>query len=148
MLGHKLNIIDIIILMVTLSVEISRHHMIFLLESFVITSVMSLVYIDKSFSLRYSWMNFTIEIILSVTSYVELTRHRIACLFFISSFPTAILSVYTIRIFLSVFIDGFNDKKNSVSKYYCNILLTEKFYRYFCLYLSIQSSLLFWKQMF
>ena len=111
MLGHKLNITDIIILMVTLSVEISCHHMIFLLESFVITSVMSLVYIDESFSLRYSWMNFTIEIILSVTSYVELTRHRIACLFFISSFPTAILSVYTIRIFLSVFIDGFNDKK-------------------------------------
>jgi hypothetical protein len=97
-LGHKLNIIDIIILMVTLSVEISRHHMIFLLESFVITFVMSLVYIDESFSLRYSWMNFTIEIILSVTSYVELTRHRIACLFFISSFPTAIIVYKNISI--------------------------------------------------
>jgi hypothetical protein len=51
--------------------------------------------------------------------------------FFISFFPTAILSVYTIKIFLFVFIDGFNDKKNSVNKYYCNILLTEKFHRYF-----------------
>jgi len=77
--------------MVTLSVEISCYRMIFLLESFVIISVMSLVYIDKSFSLRYSRMNFTIGIILSVTLYVQLTRHRIVCLFlflfFLLRFP-------------------------------------------------------------
>jgi len=83
--GHKLNITnkltDRIIPMVNLSVKISCHHMIFLLESFVITSIMSFVYIDESFSLRYSWMNFTIGIILSVMLYVKLTRHRIACLF-------------------------------------------------------------------
>ena len=88
--GHKLNITDRltdrIIPMVTLSVEISCHRMIFLLESFVITSVMSLVYIDGSFYLRYSRMNFTTGIILSVTLYVKLTSHYIVCLFFFNSF--------------------------------------------------------------
>jgi hypothetical protein len=85
--GHKLNIIDRIIPMVTLSVEISCYRMIFLLESFVIISVMLLAYIDESFLLRYSRMNFTIGIILSITSYVKLTRHRIVCLFLFLLFP-------------------------------------------------------------
>ena len=79
----------------------------------------------------YHWDNF-------IGNVVGKTYTSLYCLlFFIPSFPTAILSVYTMRIFLSVFTDGFSDKKNSVSKYYCNILLTEKFHRYFYLYLSI-----------
>jgi hypothetical protein len=134
-LGHKLNITDgltdKIIPMVTLTVEMSCYRMIFLLEC----SVMSLVYIDRSFLLGYSQMNFTIGIILSVTSFEKLTRHRTIWLFFIF-FPTTIPSVYTIGIFLSVFIDGFSKKKNSIDKCHCNIL-TEKIHRCFYLYLSI-----------
>jgi hypothetical protein len=121
--GHRLNIIDRltdrIIPMITLSIEISCYRMIFLLESFVIISVMSLVYIDESFSLRSSRINFNIGIILSVTLYVQLTRHRIVCLFlflfFLLRFPQylAIKKIRSVNIitiyywqknFISIFI--------------------------------------------
>jgi len=79
----------------------------------------------------YHWNNF-------VGNVVCKTYTSSYCLpFFIPSFLIAILSVYTIKIFLFVFIDGFNDKKNSVNKYYCNILLTEKFHRYFFFFVFI-----------
>jgi len=68
---HKLNITERIILIVTLStilsVKISRHRTICFLESF---------------SSGYSWMNFTIELILYVTSSVKLTHHHIVWLFY------------------------------------------------------------------
>ena len=53
-------------------------------------------------------MNFTIGLLLLVTAFVKLTRYYIVCFFYF--FSIAILSVNTVKIFLSLCIDRFREE--------------------------------------
>jgi len=70
-----------------------------------------LIYTKYLFSLVYLRMNFTVRLIQSVKLLIKITRHRIFMVFFIPSFSTAIPSIYTDIMFLSVFTDGYSDEK-------------------------------------
>jgi len=84
-----------------LLVEISRHRTIYFNPT-IILFVMLSVYIDESFLSEYSRMNFTVELITSVTSFAKFTCHRIIC-FLLFLFCSLYSSVYIMRIFSSVF---------------------------------------------